>query len=88
MKIISVTKRSTAQVAKKKSLTRRNNYFTIRIARRAAKIGFNNASKETLAIMGYNVIAQDGWVVKKYADGQIEKIKPIHTSTVSSIVLD
>ena len=88
MDTIIGTKKRTTRIAKIGLTKRRNNYFTKRIARTAARIGFNNASKETLAVMGYNVIAQDGWVVKKYSDGLIEKIKPIQTATVSSLVLD
>ncbi len=38
---------------------------------------FNKAAEETMAIMGYNLIADDGWVVKIYADGTKEKIKKL-----------
>jgi hypothetical protein len=36
---------------------------------------FKEASEETMRVMGYNTIAEDGWVVKVYADGRKEKIK-------------
>jgi hypothetical protein len=29
--------------------------------------------------IGYNVIAQNGWIVKKYADGKIKRLTPIQT---------
>jgi hypothetical protein len=35
------------------------------------------AAKETMDVMGYNVIAQDGWVVKIFKDNRVEKISPI-----------
>ena len=38
---------------------------------------FSSAARETMAIMGYNMIAEDGWVVKVYADGTKEKIKEL-----------
>jgi len=28
-----------------------------------------------MTVMGYIVIAQDGWVVEKFADGSIEKLE-------------
>jgi len=35
------------------------------------------------------VIAEDGWLVKKYADGRIEKISPIERANSNeSLVLD
>lgn len=35
------------------------------------------AADEAMEIMGYNVIALNGWVVKIFPDGSIEKIKEI-----------
>jgi len=55
----------------------RKPYLTKRLLVSAAKRAGRIAAKETMEIMGYNVIAQNGWVVKKYADGTIEKIEPI-----------
>ena len=39
-------------------------------------------------IMGFTVVAQDGWVVKKYADGTVEQITPIQSAENSEIALD
>ncbi len=60
----------------------KNRYLTKRIVISASKKALLKASKETMQIMGHNVIVQDGWVVKKHADGTIEKIQKI-TSSVS-----
>jgi len=38
------------------------------------------AADEAMKIMGYNVIALNGWVVKLFPDGSIEKIKEIPKS--------
>jgi len=54
-------------------------YLTKRAVVRATKKGMKKASQETMDIMGYNVIALDGWVVKKYKDGSIERIEEIKT---------
>ena len=52
-------------------------YLTKRLLVSAAKRGIRKAAEETMQIMGYNVIAKDGWVVKIFADGTTEKITPI-----------
>jgi hypothetical protein len=52
-------------------------YLTKRVVVRATKKGMKKASQETMDTMGYNVIAHEGWVVKKYKDGTIEFIEEI-----------
>lgn len=42
----------------------------------AAK-AFDEAAQETMNIMGYNVIVEEGWIVKVFYDGNKEKIKKI-----------
>ncbi|ASU33324.1 hypothetical protein [Mucilaginibacter xinganensis] len=56
-------------------------YLTKRVVVRATKKGMKIAAKETMDIMGYNVIALNGWVVKKFKDGTIERIKEIKSSS-------
>lgn len=48
--------------------------LTIEILQKAATEAFTEAAARTMEVMGYNVIAQDGWVVKIFPDGSIEKI--------------
>jgi len=52
-------------------------YLTKRLLVSAAKRGIRKAAAETMQIMGYVIIAQNGWVIKKYADGRIEKIEQL-----------
>ncbi|PQJ12449.1 hypothetical protein CJD36_001485 [Flavipsychrobacter stenotrophus] len=52
-------------------------YLTKRILISAAKQGFRKAAEETMKVMGYNVIARDGWVMKIFPDGRTEKISPL-----------
>jgi len=52
-------------------------YLTKRRLASAARLGIRKAASETMKVMGYTVIADNGWVVKKYEDGQIEKISRI-----------
>ena len=57
----------------------RKPYLTKRILEAAARRGFREAAKETMAVMGYNVIVKADWVVKIFPDGTIEKIKPLNS---------
>jgi hypothetical protein len=58
----------------------KTNYLTKRILIQAANKGFSNAAKQTMKVLGYNVIVQGDWVVKKYQDGKIEKISELEKS--------
>lgn len=59
-------------------------YLTKRILLSAAR----NAADETMEIMGFTIIAQDGWVVKKYANGRTERLTPIKSGDSADVVLD
>jgi hypothetical protein len=63
-------------------------YLTKRILVSAAKTGVKKAAKETMKVMGYTIIAKDGWVIKKYADGTIEKVSKLETTSSDAINLD
>ena len=76
-------------IAKKRNAKTPTNYLTKRILTAAAKNGFTKAAEETVAVMGFNVIVHEGWVVKKYADGRIERMKKLATTKpTKSLVLD
>jgi len=65
------------QERKKGSRKAKPEYLTKRITERAAQNGVRAAAEETMKIMGYTIIAHEGWVVKKYQDGTIEKLSKI-----------
>ena len=52
-------------------------YLTKRIVVSKAKMAGKMAAKKTMATMGFVVTAHKGWIVKKHADGLIEKITKI-----------
>ncbi len=56
---------------------RRGAYLTKRILISAARSGVKDAVESTIRVMGYNVIALNGRVVRKYEDGRIEDIAAI-----------
>ena len=59
------------------------NYLTKRILIQVAKKAFSEAAKQTMKVMGYNVIVQGDWVVKKHQDGTIEKISKLERATIN-----
>ncbi len=61
----------------RKTKTEDTAYLTKRILVNAAKAGIRHAARETMELMGYTIVAEDNWVVKKYRDGYTEKISPI-----------
>ncbi len=76
-------------MAKAKKKAGKRPYLTKRRLASAARTGIRKAAAETMKVMGYTVIAENGWLIKKYADGRIEKISPIEkVNTNSSLALD
>jgi ribosomal protein S12 len=63
----------------KRTVGRNRNYLTKRRLASAARMGIRIAAANTMTVMGYTVVAHEGWVVKKHADGTIEKITPLAT---------
>jgi hypothetical protein len=66
-------------------------YLTKRRLISAARTGMKIASAETMSVMGCNVIAEGGWVVKKFANGTVKKLSRIPKSKgakKTAIVLD
>jgi len=75
--------------AKKESAKRPSVYLTKRRLASAARAGVRKAAEETMKLMGYTVIAHEGWVVRKYEDGHIEKISRIEiVNSNGSLALD
>jgi hypothetical protein len=85
-------KATTKQTAKAKVASKsknKTNYLTTRILEQAANTGFAKAAEQTMKVMGYNVIVQGDWVVKKHQDGTIEKISMLEKSkTKTKLVFD
>ena len=48
----------------------------------AAQRSFNEAAEKTMAVMGFNVIARNGWVGKLFPDNRFEKISEIAQVTI------
>lgn len=73
--------------AGKTSKAKTGDPLTKKILIEAASVGFAKAAAKTMKVMGYNVIAKDGWIVKKFADGRIRRISKLQTNN-NPVVLD
>jgi transcriptional/translational regulatory protein YebC/TACO1 len=58
-----------------------------RMIQRAIKKGVRHAARETMEVMGYNIIARKGWVIKVFKDGKRQNIKRIKVNS-TKVVLD
>lgn len=52
-------------------------YLTKRMVVAAAKAAGKRAEKKAMEIMGYVVVTQGEWVVKKFKDGRVEKLSKL-----------
>ncbi|MCL6261758.1 hypothetical protein M3O96_21885 [Aquiflexum sp. TKW24L] len=58
-------------------------YITTRLVENRSKKAFKAGAKKAMKSNGYVIIAQDGWVVKKSADGTIERLEEINQGVVN-----
>lgn len=70
----NIKPQSKASIARAK---RGYEYLTTRLFIRAAKKASDEAADKAMETMGYVVIGLDGWVVKKYKDGRIERLEEL-----------
>ena len=52
-------------------------YLTKRTVVTKAKTAGRVAARKAMVTMGFVITAKSGWIIKKYADGSIEKISKI-----------
>lgn len=63
-------------------------YISTRLVSRKSKIAFQEGARRAMAANGYIVIVNDGWVVKKFSDGKIEKIEQLSDTHNLKVILD
>lgn len=74
---------------KKKEQEQKPEYLTKRILFRRTNKALKEAAEEAMELVGYVVVAESGWVVKKYQDGRIEQIKRLEVvEQPEKIILD
>jgi len=52
-------------------------YLTKRMVVATGKAAGRRAAKNAMEVMGYVVVSEDGWVVKKIKDGRVEKLSKL-----------
>lgn len=52
-------------------------YISTKLVSDKSKSAFQEGASRAMKTNGYVVIAQDGWVVKKYSDGNIERLEQL-----------
>ncbi|WP_257666680.1 hypothetical protein [Parapedobacter tibetensis] len=52
-------------------------YLTKRTLLSKAKAAGKKAARSAMEIMGYVLVAEDGWIVRKNADGTTERVEKI-----------
>ena len=64
-------------------------YITKRLLKRRSKSAFKSASKEAMEANGYVVVVADGWVVKEFSDGRVERLEKLDTEQADQeLILD
>lgn len=64
-------------------------YITKRILLRTSKKAIMHASKKAIRIAGYVVKVENGWVVREYKDGSIQRILKLSPKVkLQEILLD
>jgi len=52
-------------------------YLNKQMLSRSSKAAFKYGAEIALESNGYILIEKDGWLIKEYTDGEIEKVEPI-----------
>lgn len=63
-------------------------YISKRLVSRKSKRAFQEGAQKAMRMNGYVVIVENNWIVKKFSDGKVEKIKPIISQENQKIILD
>ena len=64
-------------------------YISTRLVSRKSRSAFQEGARRAMKTNGYVVIALDGWVVKKYSNGNIERLEELeHNDQNLKVILD
>lgn len=75
--------------SKKRNSKRDSVNLTTEVLKRAVKSGSLNLEKDAMDLMGYTVIEENGWVIRKYRNGKTTKVsKLVKSKRPKKLVLD
>ena len=83
-----MTKKAKKAAVKKTGPSKGLVYLTTQALQRAVSAGTKNEKTEAFELLGYTVKEKNGWVVKEYEDGTIERIVEINSSQSLHFALD
>ena len=63
-------------------------YISTRLVSHKSKSAFQEGARRAMSTNGYIVIVNDGWVVKKFSTGIIEKIEQLSDTHNLKVILD
>ena len=63
-------------------------YIDSRMVSSKSRIAFKKGVRNAMAINGYVIVAQDGWIIKKCADGRIDRIHEVPRALNRNLNLD
>lgn len=64
-------------------------YISKRLVERKSKVAFKSAAKKAMTNIGYVIVVKDGWVVKEYSNGKVEKIEKLSSHSANQkLILD
>lgn len=52
-------------------------YISTRLVTKKSKSAFQEGAKRAMSANGYVVIAHEGWVIRKFSDGTVEKLEKL-----------
>ncbi|WP_289029271.1 hypothetical protein [uncultured Algoriphagus sp.] len=64
-------------------------YVTTRLVKRKAKKAFTSGAQQAMESNGFVIVAENGWIVKKTKDGEVQRIKEINSDSADlKLILD
>lgn len=64
-------------------------YISTKLVSRKSKSAFKQRASRAMSANGYVIIAHEGWLVKKFKGGRIEKIEKLNSSEQNqTLILD
>lgn len=64
-------------------------YITSRLVSRKSTSAFRKRAKMAMDANGYVIIVEEGWLIKKYSDGSIERLEELDIDNQNqSLILD
>ena len=68
-------------------MKKRLEFISKRLVVRGSEKAFKTAANKAIKVNGYVVVVKDGWVVKEFLNGKVERISKIDSSDINQELL-